>query len=65
MKQVQEGKEVAKMRDLSRKTPKPRQTVVITMLDRHKLIMRRTTNRNAHIITPHGKVVAGRKGRKG
>ncbi|HXE97787.1 MAG TPA: hypothetical protein VN642_15385 [Dongiaceae bacterium] len=53
------------MRDLSRKTPKPRQTVVITMLDRHKLIMRRTTNRNAHIITPHGKVVAGRKGRKG
>ena len=39
--------------------------MLITMLDQHKLIMRRTTNLNAHIITPHGKVMAGRKGRKG
>jgi hypothetical protein len=39
--------------------------MLIAMVDRHKLIMRRTANRNAHIITPHGKVVAGRKGRKG
>ena len=53
------------MRDMSRKTSMPRRMVLITMLDRQKLIMRRTTNRNAHIITPHGKVMAGRKGRKG
>jgi hypothetical protein len=39
--------------------------MLIAMLDRQKLIMRRTVNRNAHIITPHGKVMAGRKGRKG
>lgn len=53
------------MRNMSRKTSMPRRMMLITMLDRHKLIMRRTTNRNAHIITPHGKVMAGRKGRKG
>jgi len=39
--------------------------LLISTLDRQKLIMRRTANRNAHIITPHGKVMAGRKGRKG
>jgi hypothetical protein len=26
--------------------------------------LRMTTNHNVHVITPHGKVVAGRKGRK-
>jgi hypothetical protein len=50
------------MRDTSLKTSMPRGMM---LLDRHKLITRRTTNKNAHIITPHGKVVAGRKGRKG
>jgi hypothetical protein len=28
-------------------------------------MLRRTTNHNVHIITPHGKVQTGRKGRKG
>lgn len=53
------------MRNMSRKTSMPRMMMLITTLDRHKLIMRRTTNLNAHIITPHGKVMASRKGRKG
>jgi len=38
---------------------------LMAMLDRHKMMLRRSTNRNAHIITPHGKVMAGRKGRNG
>ena len=53
------------MRDPSLKTSMPRGMMLIAMVDRGKLISRRTTNKNAHIITPHGKVVAGRKGRKG
>ena len=38
---------------------------LMAMLDRHKMMLRRSTNRNAHIITPHGKLMAGRKGRNG
>lgn len=53
------------MRDLKRKMVMPRGMMLITALDRHKMMMRRTVNRNAHIITPHGKLVSGRKGRKG
>lgn len=34
-------------------------------IDRHELMMRRTTNHNVHMLTPHGKVQLGRKGRKG
>jgi len=43
----------------------PRVMMLMGMLDRHKMMMRRSTNRNAHIITPHGRVMAGRKGRNG
>ncbi len=32
---------------------------------KHELMIRRAANHNAHVITPHGKVLAGRKGRKG
>ena len=32
-----------------------------TMLEKK---LRMTPNHNVHVITPHGKVVAGRKGRK-
>ena len=52
------------MRNMDRKTTAPRQGKVIAVLDRQKLILRRTANKNAHIITPHGKVMTGRKGRK-
>jgi len=44
---------------------KPRGMMLMALLDRHKMMLRRSTNRNAHIITPHGKVMAGRKGRTG
>ena len=52
------------MRDMNRKTVTPR-GMLLALLDRQKMMMRRSANRNAHIITPHGKVMAGRKGRKG
>ncbi len=32
---------------------------------KHELMIRRAANHNAHVITPHGKVLTGRKGRKG
>ena len=53
------------MRGMKRTMMMRRGMMVMTMLDRHKMMMRRSTNRNAHIITPHGKVMAGRKGRNG
>jgi len=53
------------MRDMNRKVVTPRGMLLLALLDRHKMMMRRSANRNAHIITPHGKVMAGRKGRKG
>ena len=33
------------------------------LLGKHKLMTRREPNHNVHVITPHGKVYAGRKGR--
>jgi hypothetical protein len=32
---------------------------------KHELLIRRAANQNAHVITPHGKIQAGRKGRRG
>jgi hypothetical protein len=43
----------------------PRRMMLMALIDRHKMMLRRSTNHNAHIITPHGKVLAGRKGRNG
>jgi hypothetical protein len=37
----------------------------MAMPGKHELMIRRAANHNAHIITPHGKVLAGRKGCKG
>lgn len=37
----------------------------MTMVGKHELTIRRAANHNLHVITPHGKVQAGRKGRKG
>jgi hypothetical protein len=41
--------------------PKPRS--MTSMLARHEHMIRRATNHNVHIITHHGKVMVGRKGR--
>ena len=56
---------MARMRDISRKITMPRRMMLKAMLDRQKMMMHRSSNRNAHIINPHGKVMTGRKGRKG
>jgi len=32
---------------------------------KHDLMLRRAVNHNVHVITPHGKVQLGRKGRSG
>jgi len=53
------------MRDMKRPLMKPRSTMKMAMPGKHELMIRRAANHNAHIITPHGKVLAGRKGRKG
>jgi hypothetical protein len=57
--------QVASMRDMKRPLMKPRSTMKMAMPGKHELMIRRAANHNAHIITPHGKVLAGRKGRKG
>jgi hypothetical protein len=44
---------------------KARQTIMMAMPGKHELMIRRAANHNVHIITPHGKIQAGRKGRKG
>jgi len=53
------------MRGMKRPMSKPRRMMQMAMPGKHELMIRRAANHNAHIITPHGKVVAGRKGRKG
>ena len=53
------------MREMKRPTMKPRSMMKRAMPGKHELMIRRAANHNAHIITPHGKVMTGRKGRKG
>ena len=53
------------MRDMKSALAKPRQTMKTNVPGRHELMIRRAANHNVHIITPHGKIQAGRKGRKG
>ncbi len=45
------------------KAPGRKMAAVTTV--KHGVMLRRSVNLNAHIITPHGKIMAGRKGRKG
>jgi hypothetical protein len=58
-------KEVAAMKDMKSTLAKPRQTMNMSMPGKHELMIRRAANHNVHIITPHGKIQVGRKGRKG
>jgi hypothetical protein len=53
------------MREMKRPVMKPRRMMKLSEAGKHGLMLRRAGNHNAHIITPHGKVQAGRKGRKG
>ncbi len=43
--------------------PKTPRHVMVPMLARHEQMIRRATNHNLHVITHHGKVQVGRKGR--
>ena len=53
------------MRDMKRGATKQRQMTQTAMPDKHQMVGRRTANYNAHVITPNGKIQAGRKGRRG
>jgi hypothetical protein len=37
----------------------------LTVPGKHEMMLRRAANHNVHMLTPHGKIFAGRKGRKG
>lgn len=53
------------MRGMKEPVMKQRRMMRMTMLGKHGLMIRRAANQNVHVITPHGKVQAGRKGRRG
>ena len=53
------------MRVMKRTESDERQTKRMAMLGRHELMIRRSANKNVHVITPHGRIQAGRKGRRG
>jgi hypothetical protein len=53
------------MRDMKNTSARPRQSMKMAMPGKHELMIRRAANHNVHIITPHGKIQAGRKGRIG
>lgn len=52
------------MRGMKRPMKRARRMTQMTMPGKHEQMIRRAANHNAHVITPHGKVQAGRKGRK-
>lgn len=48
------------------KTPKmTRRDMRLVAIGKHELMIRRTANKRAHVITAHGKIMSGRKGRAG
>lgn len=53
------------MKETTRPAMKPRGTTKMASPGKQGVIFRRASNHNAHIITPHGKIQSGRKGRKG
>lgn len=53
------------MKGLGQATMKPRQGMPMAMSGKRDILTRRAGHHNAHVLTPHGKHMAGRKGRKG
>lgn len=55
------------MRTMTMMPMKPRRTgrKMNAMPEKREMMLRRAGNHNAHMITPHGKLRSGRKGRKG
>jgi len=52
------------MKTMTPGTMSPRQRTSTAMKNLLNKKYRMMTNHNVHVITPHGKVMAGRKGRK-
>ena len=53
------------MRGMKHSMMEMKRMLRMAMFGKHEPMMRRAANRNAHVITPHGKIQAGRKGRRG
>ena len=53
------------MRGMRRPVTKQRRMAQRAIPGKHELMIRRAANSNAHVITPHGRIQAGRKGRRG
>ena len=51
------------MKTMTTRTMMPRRRMSTVMTVKHGMMSRRVPNHNVHIITPHGKVMSGRKGR--
>lgn len=60
-----ERKEVAVMRTMKETRAMQRAMRRLASPGKHETMLRRAVNHNVHMLTPHGKIVAGRKGRKG
>jgi hypothetical protein len=58
------GKEVATMKAMTTRIMMPRRRVSAAMKTLMGKKLRMTPNHNVHVITHHGKLVIGRKGRK-
>jgi hypothetical protein len=59
------GKEVATMKAMTTRTMMPLRRVGAAMKTMMGKKLRMTPNHNVHVITHHGKLMIGRKGRKG
>jgi len=51
------------MKAMTTCTMMPRRRMTAAMSVKMEKAVRRTPNHNVHVITPHGKVMSGRKGR--
>ena len=58
------GKGVAVMKGMMPPIKMPR-SIMMPMMEKHEMMIRRAPNHNVHVITHHGKLMVGRKGRKG
>ncbi|HZV81150.1 MAG TPA: hypothetical protein VFF53_03175 [Geobacteraceae bacterium] len=51
------------MKTMTTRTMKPARRMTAAMKTKMGMTLRRTPNHNVHVITHHGKIMAGRKGR--
>lgn len=63
-KGLDRGKEVATMKAMTTRTMLPRRRMSAAMKTLMGKKLRMTPNHNVHVITHHGKIMIGRKGRK-